>query len=309
MDLAWRALLAAARRGRAGALPAQPAMLAVDAAGGLRAVGAGDPAALLRWRPDDGWAVAPGCPAVLADVLGLYLPLLPRHPEDGFTVGHLGQSLDGFIATPGGDSQFVTGPENILHLHRMRGLSDAVVVGAQTVAADDPRLTTRLVPGDSPVRVVLDPRRRLPATLRVFVDGAAPTLLVCAEGLDGPMPRPGGADVVGVPVTGGRLDLGVLLGRLRERGLRRVFVEGGGASVTAFLVAGLLDRLQVTVAPLVIGEGRSGLSLPPAAALRDCLRPACRIYRMGGDLLFDCDPRRPGRPWEPGDQPPIARIA
>ena len=81
------------------------------------------------------------------------------------TYVYVASSLDGFIATPGGDSRFVTGPDNILHLHRMRALSDAVVVGAQTVAADDPRLTTRMVPGDSPVRVVLDPRRRLSARL------------------------------------------------------------------------------------------------------------------------------------------------
>jgi riboflavin biosynthesis pyrimidine reductase len=184
-----------------------------------------------------------------------------------------------------------------------------VVVGAQSVSADDPRLTTRLVPGDSPVRVVLDPRRRLSARLGVFVDEAAPTLLVCAEGLEGRTPRHGAAEVVGVPVTGGRLGLGVLLSRLRGRGLRRLFVEGGGLTVSAFLTAGLLDRLQVTLAPLVIGEGRRGLSLPPPARLRDCLRPACRLFRMGADVLFDCDLRQPGQASGAGDLPPIARIA
>jgi riboflavin-specific deaminase-like protein len=308
-DLAWGALLAAARRARAGTLPAQPAFFAAEAGRELRPVGADDPAALLRWSPDGGWAAVPSGPAGVVDLLELYLPVLPRCDTDAFTVGHLGQSLDGFIATPGGDSRFVTGPENILHLHRMRALSDAVVVGAQTVAADDPRLTTRMVPGDSPVRVVLDPRRRLSARLGVFVDEAAPTLLVCAEGLEGRTPRQGAAKVVGVPVTGGRLELDVLLSRLRERGLRRLFVEGGGLTVSAFLTAGLLDRLQVTLAPLVIGEGRRGLTLPPPAALRDCLRPACRLFRMGADVLFDCDLRRPGPAGETGELPSIARIA
>ena len=79
------------------------------------------------------------------------------------TIGHLGQSLDGFIATHSGDAISVTGPENILHLHRLRALCDAVVVGAGTVAADNPRLTTRLVAGSNPVRVILDPACRLPA--------------------------------------------------------------------------------------------------------------------------------------------------
>jgi len=97
------------------------------------------------------------------------------------TIGHLGQSLDGFIATPSGDSQFVTGDDNIVHLHRMRALSEAVVVGAGTVAADDPQLTVRHVPGANPLRVVFDPGRRLSHTYRVFTDQEADTLYVCAR--------------------------------------------------------------------------------------------------------------------------------
>ena len=102
-------------------------------------------------------------------------------PAQPLTVGHLGQSLDGFIATHSGDSQFVTGEENLRHMHRMRALSDAVLVGAGTVAADDPQLTTRQVTGPSPLRVVIDPMRRLPDTYRVFHDDAAPTLYVCGR--------------------------------------------------------------------------------------------------------------------------------
>ena len=90
-------------------------------------------------------------------LIDLYLPICSATGARPITVGHLGQSLDGFIATHAGESQFVTGEENILHLHRMRALCDAVVVGAGTVAADDPQLTTRHVSGPSPLRVVLDP--------------------------------------------------------------------------------------------------------------------------------------------------------
>ena len=116
-------------------------------------------------------------------LIDLYLPICSATVARPITVGHLGQSLDGFIATHAGESQYVTGEENIRHLHRMRALCDAVVVGAGTVAADDPQLTTRHVSGPSPVRVVLDPTRRLADHYRVFNDDTADTLYVCGRSL------------------------------------------------------------------------------------------------------------------------------
>jgi riboflavin-specific deaminase-like protein len=205
------------------------------------------------------------------------------------TIGHLGQSLDGFIATHGGDSRYVNGRGNLLHLHRMRALCDAIVVGAGTVAADDPQLTTRLVPGPNPVRVVIDPDRRLGAHYRVFRDGAAPTLLACRAS-HAPATH-GDAEVLGIPDAGGRFDAVGLIAALRARGHARIFVEGGGRTVSSFLSAGLLDRLQLAVAPLIIGEGRPGIRLDAPTRLGDCRRPAYRVYRMGDDILFDCDLR------------------
>jgi riboflavin-specific deaminase-like protein len=176
-------------------------------------------------------------------------------------------------------------------MHRLRALCDAIVVGAGTVAADDPRLTTRLVPGPNPLRVVLDPRRRLAARHAVFGDGAAPTLLICDAERAREGARIGQAEVAGIPCRDGRLDLAAVLATLLARGCSRVFVEGGGVTVSAFLGAGLVDRLHVTVAPVLIGAGRPGLRLGAVESLRDARRPAHRVYRMEQDLLFDLDLR------------------
>jgi riboflavin-specific deaminase-like protein len=177
-------------------------------------------------------------------------------------------------------------------MHWLRGLSDAVVVGAGTVAADDPQLTTRHVPGPHPLRVVFDPSRRLSARYKVFTDPVAPTLYVCRqEHVKAGEAAMGQAPVVGVSASGAGGAPRALLELLRQRGCHRVFVEGGGVTVSAFLEAGLLDRLHLAVAPVIIGRGRPAIRLRPPAELRDCARPACRVYRMGGDVLFDCDLR------------------
>jgi riboflavin-specific deaminase-like protein len=248
------------------------------------------PDGLWVWRPGQGWQAEPplGDEETLT-LLDLYLPLC--RPSLGCrAVAHLGQSLDGFIATASGDSCYVTGPENLRHLHRMRALCDAVLVGTETAACDDPRLTTRLVPGANPIRVVLDRSRRLPPGLRVFTDGAAETILCCDQAL---VPqgrdRQGQALVVGLPCRDGRLDLAALMEALARRGIGWLLVEGGGTTVSAFLCAGLLDRLQIAVAPLLIGRGRPGLRIPSPERLADALRPSARVVRMGTDLLYDLD--------------------
>ncbi len=227
--------------------------------------------------------------AAAAHLLDLYGPLA-RPGEAGWVLGHLGQSLDGFIAAANGHSHYVTGPENIEHLHRLRALADAVVVGASTVRADDPQLTVRRVEGAHPVRVVLDPCRRLGPGHRVFIDRQAPTLVLCrADRAGAGDTRHGEAELMPVPATdaGGLCPLAIAA-HLRGRGLRRLFVEGGGQTVTRFLTAGALSRLQIAVAPLLIGGGRPGIALPPIDHLSRALRLRARIFRLGEDVLFDC---------------------
>jgi diaminohydroxyphosphoribosylaminopyrimidine deaminase / 5-amino-6-(5-phosphoribosylamino)uracil reductase len=267
---------------------------------------------VVTWLPGLGWQSRLASADLRAPILDLYLPICSATRGRPITVGHLGQSLDGFIATLSGDSQFVTGQENILHLHRMRALCDAIVVGAGTVAADNPQLTTRRVAGRSPIRVVLDPTRRLGDHYRVFNDDAVETLYVCGRSLVRPGEQQfGGAIVVGADETPDGVDVTAVVKQLHERGCHRLFVEGGGVTVSLFLAANLLDRLQVAVAPLIIGEGRPAIRLAARTALSDCVRPQHRVFRMGGDIFFDCDLTRAGDDAperDGGASPSIARI-
>lgn len=232
------------------------------------------------------WHAEPPLTQAAGDLLGGLMPLVcdagPR------VVAQLGQSLDGRIATHSGHSHYVNGLDSRVHLHRLRALVDAVLVGAGTADEDDPQLSVRHVEGRQPLRVVLDPRGRVPVARRVFQDPTLPTLHLLGEGVAAP-------EGVGAHVTrcwltqdaAGRVAPQAVLEALQKAGCRRVLVEGGGQTVSQFIAAGCVDRLHLLVAPLLIGSGRPGLVLPVIDTLDQALRPVARRFDCGDDTLFD----------------------
>jgi riboflavin-specific deaminase-like protein len=216
------------------------------------------------------------------------LPLCVGKEADRLVIGHLGQTLDGRIATISGRSQFITSKENLVHAHRLRALCDVVLVGRRTVQEDDPQLTTRLCPGRNAARAIIDPDRRLPTDHQLFRDGAAPTFVFCSAEAVGRAAHHGTAEVVGIEPVQGRLPVQAILAELRRRGLRRIYVEGGGVTVSRFVEAGALTRLHLAVAPVLFGSGRSTLTLPEIDDLSQALVLECRSFTMGRDVMFDC---------------------
>lgn len=214
-------------------------------------------------------------------------PLRVGKADDMMVVGQLGQSLDGRVATPTGHSHYINGPAGLAHLHRLRALVDAVVIGIGTALADDPQLTVRRVSGPQPARVVIDPSGRLPGSARVLVDDGVRRIVLSAG--DARPLLPPGIEIVGLPKSGGQIIPSAILGALAERGLRRVLIEGGADTVSRFLAAGCLDRLHVIVAPIVLGSGRVGLALPPIERTDQALRTSMQVHRLDDEVLFDCD--------------------
>lgn len=289
-DAAWTLLRAASALADALDRNGRFEVFGADDVHGVRPLPVDSRGAVLAWHPGRGWESRLPADDARSELLSLYLPICSATSARPLTVGHLGQSLDGFIATPSGDSQTVTGGDNIVHLHRLRALCDAVLVGAGTVAADDPLLTTRHVPGANPLRVVFDPRRRLTPAFRLFTDRAAPALYICARSRMSPgETHIGTAVMAGIDEAEPGEEAAAVLRLLRARGCARVFIEGGGVTVSRFLEANLLDRLHIAIAPVLIGDGRPAVRLTPQVRLRDCRRPGYRVFRMGGDVLFDCD--------------------
>lgn len=286
LDLCGRARLGNAVRARVGFAYRGARWCELSAQGPLAA-----PAEPQVWL--DGLSARVGeCRGLSAEaqaLLELFAPLVTGASAHELVIGHLGQSLDGRVATPSGASQFITGREDVVHTHRLRALSDAVIVGVRTVELDDPQLTTRLVSGAHPTRVVLDPQAKLASQQRkLFEEGAAPTLVLTGAHALAREQQRGAATWLPVPCRAGRFELSALLAGLRARGLRRLFVEGGGVTVSAFLAAGLLDRLHVSVAPIILGSGAPAFALPPIDRLDEAVQLSCRHHTLGRDVLFDC---------------------
>lgn len=194
----------------------------------------------------------------------------------------LATSLDGRIATAAGESQWITGEAARTQAHRLRAAHDAVLVGVETVLADDPRLTVRIPGHDAPqpLRVVLDSRLRTPPHARLAGDGEAPTLIVSA--VAGEVGR---AEVAVVPAgPDGRPTPAAALDLLAARGVARVMIEGGGEVAAAFLRAGLVDAVEWFRAPVLLGgEGRPCVAALSLAALAD----APRFRRLAVEPLGD----------------------
>jgi diaminohydroxyphosphoribosylaminopyrimidine deaminase / 5-amino-6-(5-phosphoribosylamino)uracil reductase len=217
----------------------------------------------------------------------IFGPLRGDAPDELFVVGQIGQSLDGCVATASGHSHYINGPAGLAHLHRLRAIVDAVVVGVGTALADDPQLTVRHVAGRNPARVVIDPGARLPAAAKMFARDGVRCLVMTAHDVKPQLPA--GIEIVGLQTFQRRIAPEAILSALHERGLRRILIEGGAETVSRFLVANCLDRLHVVVAPIIIGNGRPSFNLPPIERVQEALRAPMKIHQLDGEVLFDCD--------------------
>lgn len=241
-------------------------------------------------RPHNG--LGPTSAARRDNAAPLHDPIAPIRAAPAnrpFVVAQLGQSLDGRIATPSGESRWINGAAALDHVHRLRANVDAVVVGVGTAISDDPLLTVRRTSGRHPARVVIDPNGRLPACAKCLNDDGTRRVLIRRNGHG----ATSGAEVLLMPDAGQHLCPRAISERLFAMGLKKILVEGGARTVSAFIDADAVDRLHVLVAPMLLGSGTSGLSLAPIGRLAEARRPETTAHVLsGGEVLFDCNLRR-----------------
>lgn len=278
-----------------------PCSVAILAAGIRRVyVGSQDPNPLVDGRGIS--RLAAGGVEVVRDVLRAECDALNAHwfrfitAHRPFVTLKAAVTLDGKLATRGGDSRWVTGPAARVRVHELRDRVDAVLIGAGTARVDDPRLTTRLPSGGGrdPLRVVLDTELGLPSKLRLFRQrSSAKTLVAHASRRVRDLGR--GVELLRCRRAAGGIDLNDLLRRLGERGVTHLLVEGGAAVHGSFLRAGLVDRVVLFVAPRIVGgDGVSWAGGAGVERMSDALRLVdVEVESVEEDLLITGEPVGP----------------
>jgi GTP cyclohydrolase II len=218
-----------------------------------------------------------------------------HHTRPGVTV-HYAQTIDGRIAARTGDARWVSGESSLRLAHELRASHDAVMVGIGTVLADDPRLTVRLVEGQSPIRVIVDSGLRVPIAAKVLADRTARTIIATTPTAPGERARAiheaGGEIIRAHADQNGAVHMPDLLRRLRGMGVGSLLIEGGRGIITTALREHLVDRLTVCIAPKVIGEGIAAVGDLHIDYLRQALTFArARFVTCGEDLIFYGEPQ------------------
>jgi 3,4-dihydroxy 2-butanone 4-phosphate synthase/GTP cyclohydrolase II len=230
-------------------------------------------------------------PAAPVDVARLLGSQQPRGHRPHVVLKYA-QTIDGRIATRTGDARWISGEPERRVAHAMRAGCDAVLVGARTLLQDDPQLTVRMVPGASPLRVVLDSTLRIPLTAKVLSDDAA-TLILCRPDADPARRRAlasTGAMVREVPGGPEGLRVADVLRVLRGLRVASLLVEGGGRVITSMLQARAVDRVVVSMSPTIIGAGVDAVGPLGISRVSEGIRLVNRsVYLAGDDVLLGFD--------------------
>ena len=213
-----------------------------------------------------------------------------------FVILKCAATLDGLIATRTGDSKWITNEQSRSYVHCLRHCVDGILVGINTIKADNPSLTTRLEkgPGADPVRIILDSRLSIPEDARILrLDSDSDTILVVGKKVD-PQKRlaveKNGVRILETPLKGGRIDIANLMEQLGAMGITSLLIEGGGRVIASAIHSGIVDKIVFFYAPKILG-GDDGISIcrgRGAATMKDSIAVKnISVQRFGDDVMIE----------------------
>ncbi len=211
-------------------------------------------------------------------ILDILIPILREKKK--LTIAQLGQSIDGRIALNNGNSHYINNKKGLLYLHCLRSISDAIIVGSNTIKKDDPRLTTRKIKGNNPRRIIIDGSLSLTNKYKIFNDGYKNIILTKSK-----------KNKILNNTTIIRLDKNNftknIISEINKLEYKYVLIEGGSKTISEFINYKYINLLQFIIAPIVIGSGINSLNLKEIKNLNKALRPKFSYNILEKELVVN----------------------
>ncbi len=215
-------------------------------------------------------------------LISLFMPIIFNNSKDPYLIAHLAQTMDGYIATKSGESKYISSRENLIHIHMIRAISDVILVGNKTVELDNPMLTTRMVKGPSPMRLIIDKDNKLSNKYNVFKNPDDSGYKIIQDTVTTKL-----NNIFQLPLVKNKFDAHDICILLKKLQKKIIFIEGGGATISDFYTKNRLNRLHICISPSILGKGRSSFILEKKDSLDEVAQHPTKYFKMGQDILCD----------------------
>ena len=211
-------------------------------------------------------------------ILNILLPILRKNKK--LVIAQIGQSIDGRIALNNGNSHYINNPKSIIYLHCLRSISDAIIVGSNTIKKDDPLLTTRKIKGTNPKRIIIDGSLSLNNKYKIFNDGNENIIFTKSN----KKIRLNNSTIIRLKEKNFTKNL---ITQIKKLKYKNILVEGGSKTISELINNKYIDILQFMIAPILIGSGINSLNLKEISNLNKAIRPKCNFNELENEIIVN----------------------
>ena len=211
-------------------------------------------------------------------ILSILVPILRKNKK--LVIAQIGQSIDGRIALNNGNSHYINNPKSIIYLHCLRSISDAIIVGSNTIKKDNPLLTTRKIKGTSPQRIIIDGRLSLNNKYKIFNDGNENIIFTKSN----KNIRLNNSTIIRLKEKNFTKNL---ITQIKKLKYKNILVEGGSKTISELINNKYIDILQFMIAPILIGSGINSLNLKEISNLNKAIRPKHNFNELENEIIVN----------------------
>ena len=211
-------------------------------------------------------------------ILNILVPILRKNKK--LVIAQIGQSIDGRIALNNGNSHYINNPKSIIYLHCLRSISDAIIVGSNTIKKDDPLLTTRKIKGTNPKRIIIDGSLSLNNKYKIFNDGNENIIFTKSN----KNIRLNNSKIIRLKEKNFTKNL---ITQIKKLKYKNILVEGGSKTISELINNKYIDILQFMIAPILIGSGINSLNLKEISNLNKAIRPKHNFNELENEIIVN----------------------